>query len=579
MSDRPPSRELGPAVGRTSPLPSLSMGSVVTNVGVGGTLTYSPTGLGAHEEKALASPPSYQQDASQLPRGAQGTRGAGTGAVDDEKSLALEVAALRDSLQQMQEAFRAQGATHQQQLQQLQREQQQQQRQQRAEQASRIVPPASVARLPQSLYSPAPAASPAQYASAALPVVPVILSRGRASMGVPTSSYAPATPAVQARDRDRRQEDSDEDREDGHQAGSAAAEPQPEDDVYAQLPRYSPAMERIRKAMTHTVKPFYGDSSKDKDTGNVVSWVEKVDTEFSIHMGEVQIGRLNIVRHLVAGSAMSWLNRRLDELAAEQRRPGAPVGDIEWATVKGEFINAHLGLNTIETFKAELRALRLGSEECPRPMELNRQFDRLAELAYPDRRLEGMQTVLGDEYKKIIAASRDDIGGQKGKNIVSDLLRQGTGSTLEQWKLAVGRYWASWDEIDSIDRALGYGRYAPQPQQSGQRGGGGQHKSGRGGGHNRGRYAARVNGASSSDTADGEDEQAEGQPQARLNAAGGNQRGGRGGGRGRARPNQPWREKTPAEMAEIICYRCDLPGHFSRDCPTRQQQGNAGAGQ
>jgi hypothetical protein len=135
----------------------------------------------------------------------------------------------------------------------------------------------------------------------------------------------------------------------------------------------------------------------------VIDWVEKVDTEFSIHMGDRQAGRLDVVRSLLAGSALKWMNRKLQEMNMRNEA-------VEWQVVRKDFIDVHLGASTIETFKAQLRSLRLGSEGCKNPSELNTQFDHLAELAFPqvmaDRRTDSaMASVLGEEYRRIVANS------------------------------------------------------------------------------------------------------------------------------------------------------------------------------
>ena len=108
---------------------------------------------------------------------------------------------------------------------------------------------------------------------------------------------------------------------------------------------------------------------------------------------------------------------------------------MEWDVLRQPFIDAHLGINTIETFKAELRALRLGSEDCPTPSELNKQFDHMAELAYPDRLTNSMASVLGDEYRTIIAASN--------AQLYRTVERSHAPQTLDEWKKAVARHWAA----------------------------------------------------------------------------------------------------------------------------------------
>ena len=85
--------------------------------------------------------------------------------------------------------------------------------------------------------------------------------------------------------------------------------------------------------------------------------------------------------------------------------------------------------------------MRLGSELCPTPVELNKQFDHLAELAYPDRRADSMASVMGDEYKKIIAASKLWLYKSVALNQVP--------TTIDEWKKAVANRWAADKDVEA----------------------------------------------------------------------------------------------------------------------------------
>ena len=337
------------------------------------------------------------------------------------------------------------------------------------------------------------------------------------------------------------------------------------------LPVYSKRMREIRKAITSIIKPYHGTTTKDVYT--VIDWVEKVDTEFSIQMGEVQEGRLDIVRSLLAGTALKWMNRRVLELN-EQLKKGEISGPVEWSSLRQLFIDAHLGINTAETFKAELRSLRLGSELCPTPVELNKQFDHLAELAYPDRRADGMASVMGDEYKKIIAASKLWLYKSVALNQVP--------TTIDEWKKAVANRWAADKDVEATIAQL---------PRSGTDGASRGRGSGRGGvaGRGSGRGASTAQAASmhSDDGLEGEADTEEGVDREQLSAAAANgapnHQGGRGGrgGRGRGGRGRGGSGQSAAPRKETrTCFRCNEVGHIAWECPNKaadvstQQQSN-----
>ena len=406
-------------------------------------------------------------------------------------------------------------------------------------------------------------------AGSSLPLPPRVPVQTRASFGRPSTPAAlmpftpvaqrvAATPAVEA--------DDESDRGDEHHDNAvdvAAAE--------EGMPARDKRMEHVRKTMLTSVKPFHGQTAKD--TYTVIDWVEKVDTEFSIHMGERQAGRLDVVRSLLAGSALKWMNRKLQDMNMRNEA-------VEWQVVRSDFIDAHLGASTIETFKAQLRSLRLGSEGCKNPSELNTQFDHLAELAYPqgmaDRRADSaMATVLGDEYRRIVANS--DLF------LYRNIERSAAPTTLDEWKLALGRHWSAERTIENMVKQL-RPREQPQPQRG--RGGAtmrGGH--GRGGG-NSGSTQPSVNVISDSGASmEGEEHTVEGEPEPQLSAVASSSRGERGGGRGGDRRGRggAWTSERLKLYEEQKCFNCKKPGHVRAACPSpptpRPQQSNERADQ
>ncbi len=436
-------------------------------------------------------------------------------------------------------------------------EQQQQQQQQQAVAASEQRRTAAAAAQRQSFALSSHLMSPAvgePSAGALLPIPPRVPAQHRASFGRPSTPIAsiPFTPVAQ-RAAAAAQGEAHPDEDDGQHDDA--------DDVAAAeegMPPRDKRMEHVRKSMLHSVKPFHGQTVKD--TYTVIDWVEKVDTEFGINMGVRQSGRLDVVRSLLAGSALKWMNRKLQEMNV-QLAAGLRTEPAEWYVIRQQFIDAHLGASTIETFKAELRTLRLGSEQCKNPSELNSQFDQLAELAYPDRRADSaMATVLGDEYRRIVASS--DL------YLYRNIERNAAPNTLDEWKAALVRHWGAERTIDNMVKQL-RPREQP-PQQQWPRG------RGRGGG------TAAVNAMSEGNEATGSGEgTGEGEFNTQLNAAASP---GRGGGRGGYRG----REGRPAFTGEKLqlyndrkCFICKQEGHVAARCPqppASRPQSNGRAG-
>ena len=499
-------------------LPVLAQGAVIArNVGV---------------TQHMHSVPSSQAVPPAQPRVSEAT---------ERQSFQQLFEAMQAQMQQQTQLFMAQ---QQQMMQQIQAIQQQAAEQHRAAASARRQTHAALPSFP---YTPAVG----EYsAGASLPLPQRVSAPHRASFGrpstpaafipfTPVAQRAAAAPQVEAKDRSTDEEEEDT------------------DDVQAadeSMPPRDKRMEQVRKSMLSSVKPFHGRTKLD--TYTVIDWVEKVDTEFSIHMGERETGRMDVVRSLLAGQALKWANRRVAEMNA--------LGEeAEWHAIRADFVDAHLGSSTIETFKAELRALRLGSgeDDCKSPSELNTQFDRLAELAYPmalgltDRRADSaMATVLGDEYRRIVADSRP----QMWRNIE----RSAAPTTLEEWKVALARHWSAERTIENMNKQL-----RPKEEQQSQRGGGWT-RGGRARGGGRG-GATQTSLNAVLDT----NEREEGEPDTQLTAAStASQRGGRGGFSGRGRGGGRGTTGMTAEQLQLYndgkCFTCKKTGHIAKDCPS-----------
>lgn len=387
-------------------------------------------------------------------------------------------------------------------------------------------------------------------AAASLPLPPRAQAPNRTSFGRPSTpaAYLPFTPAAR-RVAAVRPSPVEEEVGEVDQADVTA--------VVSGMPARDRDWHQVRKIMSHTVKTFHGQTTKD--TYTVLDWVAKVDTEFSILMGVREAGRLDIVRSLLAGTALQWVNNRMQEAIDDGQQ-------VEWQQVRGEFIDAHLGASTVETFKAELRALVLGSEGCKNPSELNAQFDALAGLAFPassmlERRLDtGRASTLGEVYAQIVAHSKFHLYTRIVENVAP--------TTLDEWKAALSRYWAGEQAVKIMRKQI-----RPQAWQPENKGSGWPGK----------RTQATVSALQDSD-ADMEGEkltvEGEGEPQQQLKAAAGvgKASGGRGRerDRGRAQFSTEQRQKL---YDEGRCFNCQGTGHIAAKCPKPSQQGKGKAGQ
>ena len=265
-------------------LPVLAQGAVIArNVGV---------------TQHMHSVPSSQAVPPAQPRVSEAT---------ERQSFQQLFEAMQAQMQQQTQLFMAQ---QQQMMQRIQAIQQQAAEQHRAAASARRQTHAALPSFP---YTPAVG----EYsAGASLPLPQRVSAPHRASFGrpstpaafipfTPVAQRAAAAPQVEAKDRSTDEEEEDT------------------DDVQAadeSMPPRDKRMEQVRKSMLSSVKPFHGRTKLD--TYTVIDWVEKVDTEFSIHMGERETGRMDVVRSLLAGQALKWANRRV----AEMNALGAEVG-------------------------------------------------------------------------------------------------------------------------------------------------------------------------------------------------------------------------------------------------------------
>jgi hypothetical protein len=293
----------------------------------------------------------------------------------------------------------------------------------------------------------------------------------------------------------------------------------------------------------------------------VLDFVEKVESAMSDVLDDEQAHyRLAVVRMFLREGALRWLNQKLQDLT------DAGQQSVDWATdVRREFIEAHIGTDTVELWLAQLGTLRLGKGKTKTPIELHSQFDTIARHVYPTMSAgdKGVDLLLTTEYRNIIAASN--------KEMFATIVRTQPHSNLREWKTAVANQWNAEAQIramtDSHEKAV-----------SGQwKGGSWRGRSGRGGGakgsDNQPSVSAAAMDVSDSAGKEGEeytDETEEGQ---QLTAVGSSQRGGRGGRGGRGRGGGQVQQRIDYTEEQIKklredgrCFKCGQTGHTTRGC-------------
>jgi hypothetical protein len=339
------------------------------------------------------------------------------------------------------------------------------------------------------------------------------------------------------------------------------------------------------------VKPFYGDSNKDKDR-TVVQFVQNVESVMATLLVDPRSRwRLSLVTMVLQDGALEWMQRKNQDISDSAARLGIDAGPLlVWdGEIRRAFIQQHLGTDTAELWLSKLEMLVLGSEKTPTPIELDSQFDAIARHVYPTMPADDDENemLLWTRYKSIISRSKPRLY----ENIVRSSNRP---NTLKGWKAALSSQWLGEEEIKAerqknaaVSNSSSSGWYGSR---GGGRGRGGQYGANRGGGETR-TQTATVNAMSNDDSGaagmEGESFTNEGEndePQGRLNAAN-NSRGGRGGGRGGRGRGGGERPPMSAERQKLYdekkCFRCEQPGHTVAACPQpptpKQQQGKAKA--
>ena len=194
----------------------------------------------------------------------------------------------------------------------------------------------------------------------------------------------------------------------------------------------------ILSLVPKNVTPFYGDTTKDDNT-TVLMFVLNVESVMgNLLMDGRSPHRLMLVQLCLRGGALAWMERKLHELTeAEKHWRDFDAKPLNWDDdLRRPFIQAHLGSNTPQLWLAKLKTLVLGENDTPTPIELDNQFDMIAQHVFPMR-------IAGDERSELLLATYyGEIVAHSHKWLYTNIVRgNGVPNTLKKWKEALANAW------------------------------------------------------------------------------------------------------------------------------------------
>ena len=230
------------------------------------------------------------------------------------------------------------------------------------------------------------------------------------------------------------------------------------------------------------VTPFYADTTKDNNR-TVLMFVLNVESVMgNLLMDSHSPHRLMLVQLCLRDGALAWMERKLHELT-EADRGWRDFEDkpLSWdEDLRRPFIQAHLGSNTPQLWLAKLKTLVLGENDTPTPIELDNQFDMIAQHVFPMR-------IAGDERSELLLATYDgEIVASSHKWLYANIVRGSGGvpTTLKKWKEALANAWNAEAQIRAMTTQRSARQVADDKKanggQSGWRGRGGSAAAGRG---------------------------------------------------------------------------------------------------
>jgi len=209
------------------------------------------------------------------------------------------------------------------------------------------------------------------------------------------------------------------------------------------------SIDKVLNLVSRMVGPFYADTVLDKDR-TVLEWVESIETAMGNLMRPSSPHQLMVVQLSCKAGALSWMNRKLEELTAEAESAGRDLSKypLSWKDdVRRQFIDQHVGTDTAELWLAKLSMLRLGPpSKILTPIELDSQFDTIARHvhpAYATAEYNGSDLLLVEKYREIIQNSK--------RKWFESIVRAGAPTTLKGWKEAVAGQWRADAQLKAVD--------------------------------------------------------------------------------------------------------------------------------
>ena len=301
------------------------------------------------------------------------------------------------------------------------------------------------------------------------------------------------------------------------------------------------------------VTPFYADITKDKDR-TVLMFVLNVESV----MGNLLLDgrsphRLMLVQLCLRDGALAWMERKLYELTeAEKQWRDFEDKPLNWDDdMRRPFIQAHLGSNTPQLWLAKLKTLVLGESDTPTPIELDNQFDMIAQHVFPMR-------IAGDERSELLLATYyGEIVANSHRWLYTNIVRgNGIPATLKKWKEALANAWNAEAHIRAMTPQRPVRPAADDRKvNTNSRGRGGSAATGRVTPHDRKPSVSAMN-ASDGASKEGEQSTEDDTGSEQLSAAAGGKR-------------DEWSDEMKQLYRDKLCFKCGAPYDKAKGCSKR----------
>jgi hypothetical protein len=305
------------------------------------------------------------------------------------------------------------------------------------------------------------------------------------------------------------------------------------------------------------VTPFYADVTKDNNR-TVLMFVLNVESVMgNLLMDGRSPHRLMLVQLCLRDGALAWMERKLHDLTTADKERDFAAKPLSWDDdLRLPFIQAHLGSNTPQLWLAKLKTLVLGKGDTPTPIELDNQFDLIAQHVFPQR-------IAGDERSELLLATYyGEIVSNSHRWLYTNIMRaHGIPPTLRKWKEALASAWNAEAHIKAMQPQKPLRAAADDREVFSNRRGGYGRGGGTGGAGSQPAKAAAMN-ADDGAGREGEEHTANDAEGQQLSAAGGGQRGGR----GDTRTRPEWTEEQVKRYRDKLCFSCGAPYDKDKGC-------------